>query len=285
MTGRADASAISGHTRVAGIIGDPVRHSLSPAIHNAAFEAAGLDWVFVAFPVPDGQAAAALAAMRTLEIGGLSVTMPHKEPAAAACDDLSERSRRLRSVNCVVRRRDGSLYGDSTDGEGFLRSLADAGVEVAGMAALVLGAGGAGRAVALALAEAGASVTVAARRPDAGDAAADLGGGRAVSIDAVASELGAVELVVNATPVGMTGDASPLDPALLSADHIVADLVYHPAETPLLAAAERRGARTVGGIGMLVHQAALAFTLWTGQDAPVEVMRAAAEARRAELSS
>lgn len=265
-----------GSTRVAGIIGDPVRHSLSPVIHNAAFEACGLDWVYVAFPVPGGQGADALRAARVLGIDGLSVTMPHKEDAAEACDELSPRAARLASVNCVVRRGDGSLFGDSTDGEGFRRSVAEAGVDVASGSALVLGAGGAARAVALALVEAGAGVTMAGRRAAAVEAAASLAGASARSFDGIDAVVGGFDLVVNATPLGMAGEGPPFDPAALRSGQVVAELVYHPARTALIEAAEARGAQVVGGVGMLVHQAALAFTLWTGVDAPVEVMRAAA---------
>lgn len=265
-----------GSTRVAGIIGDPVRHSLSPVIHNAAFEACGLDWVYVAFPVPGGQGADALRAARVLGIDGLSVTMPHKEDAAEACDELSPRAARLASVNCVVRRGDGSLFGDSTDGEGFRRSVAEAGVDVASGSALVLGAGGAARAVALALVEAGAGVTMAGRRAAAVEAAASLAGASARSFDGIDAVVGGFDLVVNATPLGMAGEGPPFDPAALRPGQVVAELVYHPARTALIEAAEARGAQVVGGVGMLVHQAALAFTLWTGVDAPVEVMRAAA---------
>lgn len=268
--------APTGATRVAGIIGDPVRHSLSPVIHNAAFTALGLDWVYVAFPVPRGAGRGAVAAMRTLGIDGLSVTMPHKEDAAAVCDELSPHAERLRSVNAVARRDDDSLFGDSTDGEGFLRALADEGVAVEGRRALVLGAGGAARAVALALVGAGAEVAVAARRPAAAAEAATLTGAAPLAFDALDAAVAEADLVVNATPLGMAGEEPPFDAGLLHPGQAVADLVYHPSVTPLLDAAARQGARPVGGLGMLVHQAVLAFTLWTGAEAPVEVMRQAA---------
>jgi len=267
---------VTAATRVAGVIGDPVRHSLSPLIHNAAFAACDLDWVYVAFPVPEGRGAAAIDAMRDLGIGGLNVTMPHKEAAAGACDVLAPHARVLRSVNTVVRRNDGTLEGDSTDGEGFLRSLADEGVSVSGRRALVLGAGGAARAVGLALAEAGADVTIAARRQDAADDAAALCGATPADFGGVGALVGESEIVVNATPLGMGGEDPPFDPALLGPHHVVADLVYRPAATPLLGWAARQGSQCIGGLGMLVHQAALAFTRWTGVDAPLDVMRTAA---------
>ena len=137
---------ITGATRVAGVIGDPVRHSLSPRLHNAAYRALGLDWVYVAFEVPDGGAVAALDAARVLDLIGLSVTMPHKTAIAAACDELTPDAAALHSVNTVTRLAGGRTLGDSTDGTGFLRSLADAGVDAAGRPVLLLGAGGAARA-------------------------------------------------------------------------------------------------------------------------------------------
>jgi shikimate dehydrogenase len=270
---------ITGATRVAGVIGDPVRHSLSPVMHNAAYRALGLDWVYVAFEVPDGQTAAALDGAAALGLVGLSVTMPHKAAAAKRCDDVTERARRLDSVNTVTVRADGSLAGDSTDGEGFVRSLRDAGHDADGVRVLLLGAGGAARAVGLALADAGADVTVAARRKERAQAAARLWGGAVVDWDDRAVAASEATLVVNATPVGMGGDASaPIDPDGRRAARIVyADLVYHPLETPLLAAARAAGAATVDGLGMLVHQAALQVEQWTGHDAPVAEMRTAAE--------
>ena len=266
---------LSGHTRVVGVIGDPVAHSLSPTLHNAAFDALGLDWVYVAFPVPRGRAADAVAAVPALGLAGLNVTMPHKEEVAGACHELTPDAAALRSVNTVVAQPDGRTLGDSTDGPGFLDALADEGIAVAGQTVLVLGAGGAARAVVLALGRVGAAVTVAARRPDAAEAAAALApGGHTVAIGAVDPAPFAV--VVNATPLGMSGgDALPVDPESLHAGQAVVDLVYHPADTPLLTAARAQGATAVNGLGMLLHQAARSFTLWTGETAPLDAMRAA----------
>ena len=266
---------ITGTTRVVGIMGDPVGHSRSPAMHNAAFDALGLDWVYVAFPVPRGEGAAAVRAVATLGLAGLNVTMPHKADAAAACDDLSSEAAALGAVNTVVN-ADGTLAGHSTDGDGFLRALDDEGIAVEGQRAVVVGAGGAGRAITHALGRVGAQVTVAARRPDAARSAASLGpGGGAVALDELA--VGSFDLVVNATPVGMSGEPPPFDPALLHEGQFVFDTVY-PVETPLLRAARARGMRSAGGLGMLVHQGALAFSLWTGVAPPLDVMRAAASA-------
>lgn len=268
---------ISAKTRVAGVIGDPVRHSASPALHNAAYAALGLDYVYVAFSVPAGRGADAVRAMSMLGLVGLNVTMPHKVDATRACDDLSPDARALGAVNTVVIRPDGRVFGDSTDGEGFLRSLRDDRIEPAGRSVLVLGAGGAARAVVLALGRAGAHVVVAARRDDAArDAAALAPGGEGRGLDGLVSCVAGVDIVVNATPLGMTGEAPPFDPGALEPRHAVVDLVYHPAETPLLAAARARGVGTVSnGLGMLIHQAALAFRAMTGHDAPLDAMRAA----------
>ena len=279
---------ISGSTRVVGIIGDPVRHSVSPAIHNAAFAAVGLDWVFLAFPVPAGEVSAALRGVRALGIEGLSVTMPHKSEVARLVDRTSPAAQRLGAVNTVVR-EGGQLVGHSTDGPGLLDALrADHGLDPAGMRCAVLGAGGAARAIVLALAEAGAAeVTVVNRTATTGRAAAALAG--PVGRIGVPEEVGGADLVVNATPVGM-GEAGetgqmPLDPKLLQAGQVVVDIVYHPLVTPLLREARARGATAVGGLGMLVHQAAHAFRIWTGEDAPLGVMSAAAAGAIAHSSS
>jgi shikimate dehydrogenase len=271
----------SARSTVVGVIGDPVGHSLSPLLHNAAFDALGYDWVSVAFPVAAGAVADALAGMRAFGVVGLSVTMPHKAAVAAAVDECTPVAERLGVVNCVTRRA-GRLVGDSTDGAGFLEALGRGAAFVpAGHRCVVVGAGGAARAVVLALAEAGADEVVVVNRSPAPavDAAALAGPAGRVG---TAADIAGAELVVQATPVGMAGASDPagtaFDPDLLHTGQLVADLVYHPAVTPLLAAAAARGADTIGGLGMLVHQAALAVELWTGQAAPVAAMWSAAQA-------
>lgn len=277
-------SEISGTTRLAAVIGNPVQHSLSPALLNAAFDATGLDWTFVAFEVDAGDTTQALDGFRVLRMAGLSVTMPHKATVAALMDHRSEAAERLGAVNCVVV-EDGLLTGHNTDGDGFLDGLGhDSKIDVAGCTAVVVGAGGAARAVILALSRAGASeVSVINRTASHGEAAALLAGrvGRVVSPLEVADSISAADLVVNATPLGMAAvqgpeGTLPIDPGLLSAGQVVVDLVYHPLETPLLVEARRQGIEAHGGLSMLVFQAARAFTLWTGRDAPVEAMLAVA---------
>jgi shikimate dehydrogenase len=268
----------TGDTRVAAVIGSPIRHSLSPVLYNAAFRALELDWVFVALDVAPGEGAAAVASMRTLGIEGLSVTMPHKADAAGAVDVLTPTAERLGAVNSIVLRA-GGLIGDNTDGPGFIDALrADEGIDPAGLRCLVLGAGGAARAVVLALAKAGAAdVAVWGRTPQRAVDAAALAGpvGRAVD----RPEGVECDLLVNATPAGM-GESpdAPVDPALVPGCRVVADLVYYPPITPLLEAARARGLVAVNGLGMLIHQAAHQFRSWTGEDPPLEVMSAAAVA-------
>ena len=243
-------------TRVAAVIGSPVGHSRSPAIHNAAFAALGLDWVYVAFEVAPGRGADAVAAVRALALGGLSVTMPHKLDVAAAVDELSPAAAALGAVNTVVPLPDGRVAGHNTDGDGFVDSLRADGVDPAGMRVALLGAGGAARAVAVALAGAGVREVAIVNRTVAHAAqAAALAGG--VGRVGAFADVARADLVVNATSVGMGDDtALVVDPTLLSARQVVADLVYHPLDTPLLSAARAAGATTVGGLGMLVHQAA-----------------------------
>ena len=266
---------------VIGIIGSPVGHSLTPILQAAALTELGLRWSTAAFEVPAGGGAAAVEAMRALSIRGLSVTMPLKAEVARVVDQLDPAATSLDSVNCLSLEK-GRVVGLSTDGAGLLASLArEVGLDPSGTTIAVLGAGGAARAVVDAMARAGASrVMVVARRPEAAATCAALGG----SVGAVASaeEAVAADVVINATPIGMLGtaarDGSPLlDPGRLGAGQIAVDLIYHPRTTAWLASAASAGAQSVGGLGMLVHQAAIQIERWTGCEAPVEVMWAAAE--------
>jgi len=250
-----------------------VRHSLSPVIMNTAFAEMGLDWVYVAFQVGASGGAGALRAIEALGIQGCSVTMPLKQEIADALDRLDPLAQALRAVNCVYRDGDG-LAGANTDGAGFCAALAEAGVAVEGSRVGLLGAGGAARSVIAGLGSAGVSdVVVVNRSAERAEAAAALS---PVARVGQATDLGAVDIVVNATSVGMGDGALPCDPAALTDGQVVVDLVYHPIETPLLAEARRRGLSVVDGVGMLVHQAALAVRLWTGRPAPVAAMNAAA---------
>lgn len=277
---------------VAAVIGDPIAHSLSPRIHNAAFAALELDWVYVALPVAAAHVVSAVDGARALGIRGLSVTMPHKEGVLSALDGLTSTAADLGAVNCILRapHDDALLLGDNTDGDGFLRGLrADLDVDVAGLRCVVVGAGGAARAVIHALGRAGAaSVVVVNRNVERASVAATLAGsaGEWVSLQDSASFQDAVDgadLLVNATPIGMdgtsvggaAGPATPVPTSWLRPDLVVSELVYHPARTPLMDAATAVGAPTANGLSMLVHQAAVAFEHWTGAAAPLDAMFAA----------
>lgn len=274
---------LRGSTRVVGVIGWPVAHSLSPAIHNAAFGAMGMDWVYVPLPVAPGQVSEALDGLRSLGIVGANVTMPHKTEVADRLGELSDDAARLRAVNTIVVGTDG-VAGHNTDASGFDRFLRrDAGFDPEGRTALVFGAGGAARACALALARGGLrALTIALRDP------ARVAPLRA-ALDGLATEVGVVgfdevrsiraDLVVNATPLGGRGESLPM-PAAGPGD-LVVDLLYRPNVTPLLAQARALGAAAFGGLGLLLQQAALSFELWTGQVPELDVMSAAA---LAELS-
>lgn len=276
----------TGATAVLGVIGDPVHRSLSPVLHNAALAELGLDWVYVAFPVAAGSGRRVIDAARVLGVVGLSVTMPHKQAVIEALDRVSPTAGRLGAVNTVIVRH-GTMIGDSTDGPGLIDALrSEEGWDPTGRRCVVLGTGGAARAVTLSLAEAGAAQVVVVGRnlTAAGSAAALAGvGGRVGVIDEVAD----ADLVVNATSVGMgAGAASPvlpldLDPIRIGPGQLVVDLIYAPAVTPLLAAAAGRGARTANGFGMLLHQAGRQLAAWSGQTPPLQVMAAAG---RAELA-
>jgi shikimate dehydrogenase len=269
---------IDGSTRVAGVMGWPVEHSLSPAIHNAAYEALGLDWVYVAMPVAPGGMPAAVAGLAAMGFAGANVTMPHKEAAADVVDRRTDDAARLHAVNTIQVLADQTL-GANTDAPGFGRFLErDAGFPVAGTSALLFGAGGAARACALALGRAGVRrIAVALRDPGHVAALAAALDGFPVEVVAVGFEDAAhesVDLIVNATPLGAHDEALPL-PRVGSATCAV-DLLYRPAVTPLQTTVRDAGGVAFGGLGLLLHQAALAIELWTGQPAPMEAMSAAA---------
>jgi shikimate dehydrogenase len=268
---------IAGTTRLAAVIGSPVEHSLSPAIHNAAFGEVGLDWTFVALEVAPGDCARALDGTRALGLAGLSVTTPHKDAVAALVDERSPDAEALGAVNCVVPVAGGRLRGENTDGAGFVAALREAGIEPAGLRCCVLGAGGAARSVVLALGRAGAAdVAVVNRTRQKAEVAAALAGS-AGRVGDPGVDPGTADLVVNATSIGMGATGGlPVDPSALRPTQVVAELVVHPVRTPFLEAGERAGCVTVDGVGMLVHQAALAFEAWTGVGAPVAIMAAAA---------
>lgn len=273
--------SISGRARVVGIFGDPVEHSRSPAMHNAAFAALGLDWVYVPFRVDGRDLAAAVAAVRALGMAGVNVTVPHKEAVLTHLDDLTPLARQAGAVNTVVN-RGGRLCGENTDIAGFERAVKAAGVRVRGRHVVVVGAGGAARAVLVGLGRLGAGrVTIANRTPARARAlAAEVDGRIAadpVGIDVLLDPgyLAGAVLVVNATSAGLSGAPfPPLAYAGTPRECLFFDLVYG-AGTAFLRNARRAQRRAVDGTEMLLHQGAAAFTLWTRRRPPLEVMRAA----------
>ncbi len=278
---------IDGRTKLVGVMGWPVEHSLSPPMHNAAFAALHLNWCYVPCAVAPEQVGAALAGLRALGFAGVNVTVPHKQAVIPHLDSLSDAARAIGAVNTIVVGADGALHGDNTDAAGFLASLREAGCDPRGARVLLLGAGGAARAVAYALATAGASqIVLWNRTPARAQAIADdlrpLFPHVAFVAHPLPDDLGAFnvtsDLIVNCTSVGMWphDDASPWpNERPLPGDCLVVDLIYRPQETLFLRQAHAAGARTLNGVGMLVHQGAAAFRLWTGAEPPVEVMRAA----------
>jgi shikimate dehydrogenase len=274
---------ISGKTAVFCVLGHPVGHSLSPAMHNAALREMGLDGVYVAFEVAPGDLAEAIRGLQAAGVGGINCTIPHKEALLPLMDELSEEARLIGAVNTIVF-REGRRVGHNTDAPGFMASLRAEGFEPAGKQAVVLGAGGSSRAVVAALALGGAQVSLAnrtrARAEELSKRVNDRTGAETVRPIALeADEVGAAvreaELLVNATSVGMhpEEDAMPPVPAeALGPRLFVYDLVYNPPETRLLREARERGARGAHGAGMLARQGALALELWTGREAPARLM-------------
>jgi shikimate dehydrogenase len=270
-----------------GLIGWPVEHSLSPAMHNAAFEALGFGWQYELLPVPPGQLGAALAGLRTDELRGANVTVPYKSAVMTFLDEIDDAAGAIGAVNTITV-QGGRWRGHNTDAAGFVRALGEVGLEAAGQRALLLGAGGAARAVAYALAGAGCAVAIYNRTGmRAAELVHDLQGLSpnapvAWVPDSAALErmdLARLDLLVNATAAGMWPNSkdTPWPEELTLPSHwTVFDLVYNPLETRLLRQARRAGAKTIDGLGMLVWQGALAFELWTGRVPPVDLMRAAA---------
>lgn len=270
-------------TRCLAVLGWPVAHSLSPVMHNAALAAQDLDLVYLALPVPPDELVGSVHALGDVGFVGANVTVPHKQAVMAACDDLSEEARLVGAVNTLTW-DDGSLTGHNTDAVGLQWALIETGAGDGG-AAVVLGTGGAARATVVACVRLGMTVTVVGRRPDAARDVAEVGmaaGGTARSLaiddDAVADAVDDASVVLNATPLGMQREDLPSPFMDLHPGQLAYDLVYTPPDTPFLLAATSAGARTEHGLSMLVHQAAVAYEGWTGQAAPVEVMRSAAEA-------
>ncbi|MGT2756999.1 shikimate dehydrogenase [Streptococcus ovuberis] len=271
---------IDGHTRLAAVVADPIKHSLSPFIHNKAFEQTGVNGVYLAFEIKEEDLAETVLNIKRYDMFGINLSMPYKEKVLPYLDELSPEAALIGAVNTVVN-QGGKLVGYNTDGLGFFASLGDFVVKDKEMT--LLGAGGAAMAIAAQAALNGAKAIHIVTRSTSIDKAKH-------KLDSIAKETGirltfsaledqiAVQncleqsaLLVNATSVGMDGQSNPLpEGCSLDASLLVADIIYRPLETPLLVRAKKEGLIAVNGLGMLLHQAAIAFELWTGQPMPVE---------------
>jgi len=276
---------IDGKTGICGVMGDPVGHSVSPAMHNAAFRALGMNYVYLPFNVSAARLAGAVEGIRALNITGMNVTIPHKVAVIPLLDEIDPLAQRIGAVN-VIHNKAGRLIGGNTDAGGFLRLLEGRGIDAQGLQVAVLGAGGTSRAVCFALASRGAEITIL-NRTAAGAArcAAEMAAFTGRAFEALemnpanlARSLAKAELVVNATSIGMAPDVdrSPVSRELLGRRHTVVDIVYNPIKTRLMRDAEKAGAMSIGGLDMLAWQGALSFEIWTGRNAPLDLMRRAA---------
>ena len=258
---------------VYGIIGWPVSHSLSPAMHNAAFKALGVKALYGLFPTPPEALKEAVSGLRALGIRGVSVTIPHKEKILPLLDELDEVALRIRAANTVVN-REGRLYGANTDWLGVYQALSER-ISLKGRVVVVVGAGGAARAAIFALKEAGAEVLIYNRTLERAEKLARAFGARAFPLEAISRAEG--DVLLQTTSVGLKEDRSPVPEEVLSRFKVVMDMVYQPLETRLLREARQAGCETIDGLTMLVYQGGEQFRLWTGLEPPLDLMRQAAE--------
>lgn len=266
---------ITGKTRVAALFGCPVEHTLSPVMHNAAFDHLRFDCCYLPFSVAPEALKQAVESIRALGFVGANLTIPHKEAVLPLLDALDEEAAAIGAVNTIAH-HEGKLTGYNTDGKGFMRSLEERGISAADRNVLIIGAGGSSRAIGFYLGREAKLLTLYNRsRAKAEALAADLSAtGGKVSVSAELKDLGGFDIIINATPLGLKQcDQMPLDPDSIEPTVVVCDLIYH--KTPLLSHAEAKGCKTVSGAGMLLWQGALAFELWTGMKPPVEIMRSA----------
>ena len=279
-----EGNPVSGKTIVCGVIGDPIEHTMSPVMHNAAFKKLGIDYLYVPFRVRKEELEKAIAGMRALNIRGLNVTIPHKVEVISFLDKVDSMVGKIGAVNTIVN-DDGVLTGYNTDATGFLQALLERGVEPKGKNTVILGAGGASRAISFILAERGAHLVILNRQLEL-DWAEELAQRISQIFDKeikalvlnegnLAEVLERAEVLVNATSVGMSPniDETPVPARLLKSGLTIFDSVYNPVKTRLLREAEAAGVKAIGGLDMLVWQGALAFEKWTGQKAPLELMR------------
>lgn len=276
---------ITGKTRVCGIIGDPIEHTLSPVMQNAAFREMGLDYIYLPFKVAEGNLSEAIDGLRALNMAGTNVTIPHKVVVIPLLDDIDGLAGYIGAVNTIVN-QGGSLKGYNTDASGFYQALTANKIEVSKKKIVILGAGGASRAIAFILADKGAELTILNRSLDSAQTIAErvfqalrteikVGKLTVKNLEPVMDE---ADILVNTTSLGMSPDLTetPVPARLLKKELVVFDIIYNPLKTRLIKEAEKEGARVLNGLEMLVRQGAAAFELWTGLKAPIEVMRKAA---------
>lgn len=264
---------ITGKTKIIGIFGDPVQHTLSPLIHNEAFRYLGLDYCYVAFHVKRDKLKEAVEGIKALNIKGVNITVPHKEAVIQYIDELSDEAKNIEAVNTILN-NDGILKGFNTDVDGFILSLKEEGILIKDKNFLLLGAGGAAKAIAYGILKEGGRVYIYNRTLSKAVAIKEkfkeFGFIEITEIDNSVTEK--VDIIVNATSLGLKrDDPMPLNPMLIKPEHIYYDIVYP--ETPLMKRAEQIGCKVIGGIGMLIWQAAFAFKIWTEVEAPVEIMK------------
>jgi shikimate dehydrogenase len=280
-------TGINARTQLIGLIGWPISHSFSPAMHNAALAALGLNWVYLPLPVPPDRVEDAVRGLHALGIRGVNVTVPHKQAVMPYLDEITPAASTIGAVNTIlVEQESGRLFGSNTDWQGFLADLAAKEVEISGRDCLVLGAGGSARGIVYALGQAGGRVLLLARRPEqAQQLDEDLGEGLVKEIWPLADLENAAAgtnapLIINTTPLGMSPhvDGSPwLDDVPMSAGSFVYDLVYNPPETRLMSQAVDASCGACNGMGMLLRQGAISFTQWTGMEPDLAVMQDALE--------
>ncbi len=273
---------ISGKTRLCGIIGDPIEHTMSPVMHNAAFKNKGVDCAYLAFRVKKEELGKAIEGMRALNMRGLNITIPHKVAVIQFLDELDHLADKIGAVNTIVN-NGGVLRGYNTDATGFLQALRERGVEPRGKRVVILGAGGASRAISFILAERGSSLAILNRTWDRAKICADRiskifqSEATALKLDRenLAAALSEADILVNTTSIGMSPDINetPVTSNLLKPGLVVFDIVYNPIKTRLQREAEVAGATVISGLDMLVWQGASAFEKWTGLKAPVELMK------------
>ncbi len=264
---------VSGKTRIAALFGCPVEHTLSPLMHNAAFKSLGLDMCYVPFRVTPEALPDAVQSIRSLNMLGVNITVPHKENVIPLLDKVNEEAAFIGAVNTITN-SDGVLTGYNTDGRGFMRSLSEEGVSIKGKNILIIGSGGASRAISYYLSETSSTLSLYdIDRSRAEKLASDLSALRSnVLFAGTIKHAGHPDIIINATPLGLNhNDPLPVDPERITSGMVICDLVYR--KTNLLKEAEQKGAKTIDGSGMLLWQGALAFELWTGMEPPVDVMR------------